>query len=202
MLDEEAVALVPTTNHFWIEKCLSSVISRKNSFSYALLKLIVYNAFSLWVRENRIQKQMLICSFCWNCLMLEEETLLSTENTGFPISHLLDGGNVLCGFLSWNIWEMNTLLQELTLLAIMFVIMLLTYQMSWKFLGWKYFQSFQTPPFHCRMVFGMYDFSYFSWLSMVFFIRSFCRLKQDGKGFHWTSHVLPNCPVPQGVTDL
>lgn len=51
--------------------------------------------------------------------MLEEETLLSTENIGFPISHLLDGGNVLCGFLSWNIWKMNTLLQELTLLAIM-----------------------------------------------------------------------------------
>lgn len=104
--------------------------------------------------------------------MLEEETLVSTENIGFPISHLLGGGNVLCGFLSWNIWKMNTLLQELTLLAIMFVIMVLTYQMSWKFLEWKYFQSFQTPLLCCRMVFGKYDSSYVSWFTMEFFIHS------------------------------
>lgn len=125
--------------------------------------------------------------------MLEEETLLSTENIGFPISHLLDGGNVLCGFLSWNIWKMNTLLQELTLLAIMFAIMLLTYQMSWKFLGWKYFQSLQTPPFPCRMVFGLYDVSYFSWFTKVFFIWSFCRLKieKDTTELHTFFQTLP-----------
>ena len=101
-----------------------------------------------------------------------EETLVSIENTGFPISHLLDGGNVLCGFLSWNIWKMNTLFQELTWWAIMLVIMLLTYQMSWKFLGWECFQRFQTHPLLCRMVFGLYDSTSFSQLPWNFFIYS------------------------------
>ena len=143
--------------------------------------------------ENRIEKQMFICSLWWKCLMLEEETLVPTENIGFPISHLLDGENVLCGFLSWNIWKMNTLLQELTWLAIMFVIMLLTYQMSWKFLGWKYFQSFQTHPLCGRMVFGIYDSTSFSWLLWNFsFRQSFCGVKQDGNRYHWTAHVILN----------
>ena len=32
--------------------------------SYALFKRIVSNPFSLWMRENRREKQMLICSLC------------------------------------------------------------------------------------------------------------------------------------------
>lgn len=103
--------------------------------------------------------------------MLEGETLISTENIGFPISHLLDGGNVLRGFLSWNIWKMNILLQELTLLATMFVISSLPYQMSWKFLGRKYFEPFQTPPLCCRMMFGIHVSSYFSRFTMELFIQ-------------------------------
>lgn len=99
-----------------------------------LLKLIVCNTFSLWVWADRIEKQMLICSLCWKCLMLEE-TLDFRETAGFPISHLPGGGHVLCGFLSWNIWKMNTWPQELTSLAAMSVIILLPYQLSWKFPG-------------------------------------------------------------------
>ena len=52
--------------------------------------------------------------------MLEGEALVPTENIGFPISHLLDGENVLCGFLSWNVWKMNILWQERMWLAVMF----------------------------------------------------------------------------------
>lgn len=94
--------------------------------------------------------------------MLEGEALVPTENIGFPISHLLDGENVLCGFLSWNVWKMNILWQERTWLAVMFTDKVVDLPDVLKFLGWKYIQLFQTHSLWCQMVFCIYDSSSFS----------------------------------------
>lgn len=59
------------------------------------------------------------------------------------INHLVYSRYVLSSFLSWNIWKMNTLLLKDRFLATMFVIVLLTYQISYKFLGWWCFLFLQ-----------------------------------------------------------
>lgn len=122
------------------EQMKKKVLPVSCSCIYCGVYMVQYISFfsRTQARENPVSNKISV-PYAKCFLMIEEQAAVYRENIGLPINHLVYSGNGLSSFLSWNIWKMNILLLELRLLAMMFVIMLLIYQMSCKFLVWQCF---------------------------------------------------------------